>query len=151
LPGPWSERRLHQIPVLGGERRVNASRQTRRPDLAAVVVMALAMGVQNGVFEGESGISALTYVTGALINTGQQVIAVLFGGSPDSLIQHLSLWVGLVCGAVAGSWIWTALGLSGIWIAAGAALLLSDAAARLDHDGVRRFRLTPSCSRSAKG
>ena len=49
-------------------------------DLPAVVVMALAMGVQNGVFEGESGISALTYVTGALVKTGQQFTAVLFGG-----------------------------------------------------------------------
>jgi hypothetical protein len=32
---------------------------------------------------------------------------------------------------VAGTWIWTALNLHGLWIAAGAALLLSGAAARL--------------------
>jgi uncharacterized membrane protein YoaK (UPF0700 family) len=100
-------------------------------DPPAAVVMALAMGAQNGVFEGKSGVSALTYVTGTLVKTGQQVTAILFGEPPEALLQHVSLWLGLICGAVAGTWIWTALGLRGLWIAVGAALLLAGAAARL--------------------
>jgi uncharacterized membrane protein YoaK (UPF0700 family) len=100
-------------------------------DLAAAVVMALAMGVQNGAFGEETGISAPTYVTGTLVKVGQQLTAVLFGGPPDALRHHASLWLGLICGAVAGTWIFTRLGLHGLWIAAGAALLLSGAAARL--------------------
>jgi len=100
-------------------------------DRPAAAVMALAMGVQNGVFEGESGIFAPTYVTGILVKSGQQLAAVLFGGPSETLLRHASLWLGLICGAVAGTWIWGPLGLHGLWIAAGAAVLLSGAAARL--------------------
>jgi uncharacterized membrane protein YoaK (UPF0700 family) len=100
-------------------------------DRPAAVVMALAMGMQNGVFEGDSGISALTYITGTLVKTGQQIVQVLFGGPPDSLVEHVLLWVGFVSGAALGAWGWRGVGLDGVWIAAGAALLLSGAAARL--------------------
>lgn len=100
-------------------------------DQPAAAVMALAMGVQNGVFEGKGGVAALTYVTGTLAKVGQQLTAVLFGESPEPLFQNASLWLGLICGAVAGTWIWAALHLNGLWVAAGAALLLSGAATRL--------------------
>lgn len=100
-------------------------------NLPAALAMALAMGAQNGVFEGASGISALTYVTGTLVKIGQQIVEVLFGASTDSLIEHVLLWLGLAGGVAAGAWAWRGVGLHAVWIAAGAALVLSAAAAGL--------------------
>jgi uncharacterized membrane protein YoaK (UPF0700 family) len=100
-------------------------------DHAAALVMALAMGTQNGVFEGESGISAVTYITGTLVKAGQALTGLLFGESLEPCLQALSLWLGLVVGAMAGTWAWTIMGLHGLWIATAAALLLAGASAKL--------------------
>jgi uncharacterized membrane protein YoaK (UPF0700 family) len=100
-------------------------------DVAAAAVMASAMGAQNAAFEGEAGLSALTYVTGILVKTGRQLAAALFGEPEPGLAEHVLMWVGLVSGGALGAVAWGRLHLNGVWIAAAAYSALAIAASRL--------------------
>ena len=102
------------------------------PDFAAALVMALAMGMLNGVFEGKGGISAVTYVTGTLVKLGQQLVAAAFGGPRDGFVEPLLLWLGLITGGAFGAAAWAGLRLNGLWIAVAAATALAIAANALE-------------------
>jgi uncharacterized membrane protein YoaK (UPF0700 family) len=103
---------------------------------AAVVLMVIAMGAENAVFERDGDVHiGLTYMTGTLVKVGQRIADSVTGGARFAWAPYLFLWLGLVGGAVAGAATYTWLGLGGLWIAAGAAALLALAAHHL-HDPI---------------
>jgi len=103
---------------------------------AAAVAMALAMGAENAVFEsgGEVRIG-LTYMTGTLVKLGQRLTAAVLGGDPLGWLPYLLLWLGLAGGGFAGALTFAWIGTGGLWIAAGCAVALAFAAARLQRIG----------------
>ncbi|MEA2884516.1 MAG: hypothetical protein QOH32_3772 [Bradyrhizobium sp.] len=93
---------------------------------AAVAAIVLAMGLENAVFQIEGGAGlGLTYVTGALVKTGQLIAAALSGGARWGWVPNLLLWAALVTGSLCGALAYGWLGLAAIWFAAGAAFALS--------------------------
>ncbi|MGA7323372.1 MAG: YoaK family protein [Rhodomicrobium sp.] len=70
-----------------------------------VLLLAIAMGIQNASVHRAGGISvALTYVTGTLVHAGRALAAALAGdGSWRSALPYLGLWLSLIGGAVAGA------------------------------------------------
>lgn len=99
---------------------------------AAIALMAIAMGAENGVFERNGEVSiGLTYMTGTLVKFGQRVAGAFLGGERWAWAPYLLLWLGLVAGVLAGAAIHPLLGLQALWIAAAAAVGLSFAAAAL--------------------
>lgn len=92
----------------------------------AIVAMVLAMGAENAVFEADGEVHiGLTYMTGALVKIGQRVATALIGGDRLAWLPYLTLWIGLIAGACAGAALYPMLGMSALWIAAGAAALLA--------------------------
>lgn len=97
---------------------------------AAIAAMAFAMGAENAVFERDGEVAiGLTYMTGALVKFGQKAMQAFLGGARFAWLPYLMLWSGLVLGVAMGATIYAHIGLSGLWFAAVAALLLSVAAA----------------------
>lgn len=95
---------------------------------AAVGIIVIAMGMQNAVFESESGRGGglgVTYVTGGLVRVGQFAAAALTGGAPFGWLPNLLMWLTLVGGAVGGAVAYHWVNLGSIWFASGFALVLS--------------------------
>ncbi|WEK50995.1 MAG: YoaK family protein [Candidatus Kaistia colombiensis] len=82
------------------------------------IAMALAMGVENAVFQrnGAPGIG-LTYVTGALVKVGQRLAVALQGGDKWGWVASLLLWASLCLGAILGASVYGLIGLAGLWAA----------------------------------
>ena len=94
--------------------------------IGAVVLIVMAMGLENAVFQMEGGAGlGLTYMTGALVKVGQSVAEALRGGPPFAFAPHLALWAALVVGAVVGALAYRHLQLTAIWFAAFVALALA--------------------------
>lgn len=104
----------------------------------AVTAIVLAMGLENAVFQidGSAGLG-LTYVTGALVKTGQRVAVALTGGSRWGWAPSLLLWTALVTGSACGALAYQWINLAAVWFAAGAALALSGISAFLTRSGRR--------------
>lgn len=93
---------------------------------AAIAAMVLAMGLENAVFQIESGGGlGLTYVTGALVKVGQLLAAALTGGRRWEWVPNLLMWAALVAGVVCGALAYQRLNLAAIWLAAALALILA--------------------------
>lgn len=91
-----------------------------------VVLMALAMGAVNTLFEKDGEVSiALTYMTGTLVRMGQRIAGAILGGPKLLWLRYMALWLGLVCGAGAGAFMYGTAGLAAIWLAAGLCLCLT--------------------------
>ncbi|MFE3290799.1 YoaK family protein [Rhodococcus sp. NPDC059234] len=102
------------------------------PTQVIVTALALAMGVENTVFEGSEQASiSLTYMTGTLVKLGQGIGGALTGGPRWGWVRFAVLWLGLVLGVVAGAAVHRWIGLAGLWLAAVTALGLAVASARL--------------------
>jgi uncharacterized membrane protein YoaK (UPF0700 family) len=84
------------------------------------------MGALNAVLEddGQSRVG-LTYMTGALVKTGQAITDALFGGARWGWTPWLGLWLGLVCGGMTGAGLFLLRGADALWIAAAWALALT--------------------------
>ncbi|TRW17767.1 YoaK family protein [Glacieibacterium frigidum] len=94
----------------------------------AAAAMALAMGVENVVFERDGEVQiGLTYMTGTLVKVGQRIAHALRGGPAFGWWPYLLLWAGLVAGAVAGALLYPLIGIANLIGGAGAALLLATA------------------------
>ncbi len=92
----------------------------------AVATMTLAMGAENALFERDGEVSiGLTYMTGTLVKLGQRITDALLGGNRWAWVWYLLLWSGLVTGALSGAAVYERIGLSGLWIAAPIAALLT--------------------------
>lgn len=86
--------------------------------IVGTVAMALAMGVENAVFQrnGAPGIG-LTYVTGALVKVGQSLATAIRGGDRWAFLPILLLWASLCIGALLGAVAYGVFGLAGLWLA----------------------------------
>lgn len=113
---------LVEAALLAGAALAHAS-GLERITVAAIV---LSMGLENAVFQigGGAGLG-VTYVTGALVKVGQLAAAALTGGPRWGWLPNLLMWSALVAGATAGALAYAWVGLSAIWLAAGAALTFS--------------------------
>lgn len=131
-----SHRRVVVLMLVGIALAIAAALGAMGAATAAVVLMVIAMGAENAVFERDGDVHiGLTYMTGTLVKVGQRIADSVTGGARFAWAPYLFLWLGLVGGAVAGAATYTWLGLGGLWIAAGAAALLALAAHHL-HDPI---------------
>ncbi|MBM7366326.1 YoaK family protein [Gordonia hydrophobica] len=91
------------------------------PDLAVMVGMPAAMGTINATFlkQGEVTIG-LTYMTGALVKSGQQLVDAFAGGPRWLWLRNLGLWMALAVGGVLGAFTHRLTGVTAAtWIAVG--------------------------------
>ncbi|MFM9376840.1 YoaK family protein [Gordonia sp. VNK21] len=89
-------------------------------DVPVLVGLPLAMGAMNATFltAGEASIG-LTYMTGALVKSGQRLVDRFQGGPPLLWMRHLSLWAALLLGGTIGATVYWRLGApAAMWIAA---------------------------------
>lgn len=87
--------------------------------LPAICLAAFCMGTENTLFERDGSVSfGLTYMTGALVKIGQGLATLLAGGEKFAWTPYLQLWLGLVCGAVAGALLYSRIGIYSLWFAA---------------------------------
>ena len=100
------------------------------PPWLTIVLMALAMGAENAVFEqgGELGIG-VTYMTGSLVKVGLGLAGMVLGRRRHEWISYLLLWLGLVIGAVAGALTYHWLDIDALYVASGLAAMLALVAA----------------------
>jgi len=105
----WTETALLAIAALAGHLGIA---------VVGTVAMALAMGVENAVFQ-KNGVAdiGLTYVTGALVKVGHRLASALRGGDRWAFVPALLLWASLCFGALLGALTYGAVGLQGLWIA----------------------------------
>jgi len=106
---------------------------TVAPGPLVLLLLAAAMGTENGVFNRDGEVTiGLTYMTGSLVRIGQKLAGALMGDRDRwGWVPYLALWLGFLAGAVSGAasqlrWGWEAL-----WLAAAVAALLTLAIARL--------------------
>lgn len=93
---------------------------------AALVLLALAMGAENNVFQRGGEVSVgVTYMTGTLVKLGQNLAVASAGGPRWRWLPYLLLWSGLVAGAVAGATFYPRYGLDALWGAVAAAAVLT--------------------------
>lgn len=73
--------------------------------MAPLLLLAFAMGAENGVFNRDGEVSiGLTYMTGTLVRMGQRIAATLMRVPGDTAWgPYLMLWLGFVCGGVLGA------------------------------------------------
>ncbi|WP_326525494.1 YoaK family protein [Sphingomonas sp.] len=73
--------------------------------MPALLLLAFAMGAENGVFHRDGEVSiGLTYMTGTLVRCGQHMAAALMGtGARLAWAPYLVLWLGFLCGGVLGA------------------------------------------------
>ena len=103
------------------------------PGPLVLVLLAAAMGTENGVFNRDGEVTiGLTYMTGSLVRIGQKLAGALMGDRDRwGWIPYLALWLGFLAGVVSGAasqlrWGWDAL-----WLAALISAVLTVALARL--------------------
>lgn len=106
------------------------------PATAALPLLAMAMGAENGVFNvapkaqdddapAVMGIG-VTYFTGTLVRLGQRLArALMQQGSFRTCLRPALLWTGFVLGVLTGALSARAWGPTALWLAAGAALVLA--------------------------
>lgn len=91
----------------------------------AAVLLAVAMGAENTVFQREGEVSVgVTYMTGTLVKLGQHLAAAIAGGPRWRWVPYLLLWSGLILGAAIGASLYPVYGMAALWGAVGAAVAL---------------------------
>jgi uncharacterized membrane protein YoaK (UPF0700 family) len=73
--------------------------------MAGLLLLAFAMGAENGVFQRDGEVSiGLTYMTGTLVKMGQRLAAALMRAPGErAWVPYLLLWLGFVAGGAAGA------------------------------------------------
>lgn len=107
---------------------------TFAPLTLAMLLLAAAMGAQNGVIapDGEVRVG-LTYMTGTLVRIGQRLARRLMGDpTAPGARRDLLLWLGFVAGVTLGAVGWSWLGLAALWVVAALAAALTMLVARVD-------------------
>ncbi|MEC8178028.1 MAG: YoaK family protein [Pseudomonadota bacterium] len=95
-------------------------------------LLVIAMGALNTVLSAnrESPVG-LTYMTGALVRTGQLIADRLSGDRTADPLPFALLWVSLLVGALCGGVLAMQWGAASLWVAGGLALTLCLAATRI--------------------
>lgn len=110
--------------------------ETSGETMPAVGLLAVAMGTENAVFQRDGEVTiGLTYMTGTLVKMGQRIAAAMLGGPKRAFLRHFMLWLGLMGGAYLGATVHGLIGLTAIWLAAGAAAAMTLAATFFLRDG----------------
>lgn len=87
-------------------------------DTPGVVVVAMAMGAENAVFQRDGDVAVgLTYMTGALVKAGQRIAGALAGGEPNDWPRYVLLWTGLAAGGALGALTYVTVGAAALWLA----------------------------------
>jgi uncharacterized membrane protein YoaK (UPF0700 family) len=111
---------------------IAASGNAGLPDIWTTSAITVAMGAANTVFQRGGEVSiGVTYMTGTLVKLGQSLAGALMGGPRWAWLPYLTLWCGLIAGAVAGALVYPRVGMAGIWAAAVAVAVLAIYAAVL--------------------
>ena len=97
------------------------------PGMIALLLLAVAMGAENGVFHRDGEVTiGLTYLTGSLVRMGQRLAGALMGDADRwAWLPYLLLWAGFVAGVVFGVAAHLRWGWSALWLAAGASAALT--------------------------
>lgn len=109
-----------------------------------VLLIAMAMGVENGVFQRDGEVSiGLTYMTGSLVKLGQHLAGALMGDADRwSWVPFLLLWSGFVAGVVLGAQRYVEAGLGALWYAVAAGAVLSALLALLTKSELAPMRVS---------
>lgn len=101
--------------------------------IVAVAFTAMAMGAINCIFVGSSGevTTGVTYMTGTLVKMGQGIARNLVSDDKISWGGYVWLWLGLLSGAILGAAVYPYMGLSALWFAALASLIIAIVATRM--------------------
>jgi uncharacterized membrane protein YoaK (UPF0700 family) len=85
-----------------------------------LMLLAVAMGAENGVFNREGEVSiGLTYMTGTLVKLGQHLAGALIGSTGRfGWMPYLLLWLGFAGGVILGAREITIHGTTALWLAA---------------------------------
>lgn len=87
------------------------------PDLAAMLLISLAIGALNSAFERSGEVAVpLTYVTGTLVKAAQRFVDAFFGGDRTAWVYPLLMWVCLATGGALGALSFHNLGLDALHI-----------------------------------
>ena len=109
----------------------------------APVMMAVAMGAENVIFERDGEVSiGLTYMTGTLVKMGQHIANALTGGEKLLWRRYMLLWLSLTTGSIVGGLSYLVLNLNALWFAV-AVLVLSV----IFNDYLRRSPRRPRATR----
>lgn len=101
-------------------------------DPLSLALLVFAMGALNTVMSGNrANPVGLTYMTGALVRTGQLLAERLAGDRSANPLLFAGLWASLLAGALCGALVGLNLGAASLWVAAGFALVLCAAAMRI--------------------
>lgn len=94
--------------------------QDHIPESVVLVLAAMAMGCENGVFSPHGEVTiGVTYMTGSLVKLGQGLASALMGGDDRwGWVRYLCLWAGFVTGAATGANAFMRIGLGALWTAA---------------------------------
>lgn len=95
-------------------------------DRPALLLIAAAMGAQNGVFQRDGEVSiGLTYMTGTIVRFAQRAALALTGGEKWAWAPYLLLWLGFAGGVLGGTNAYLVMGLDALWIAVVTAALIT--------------------------
>jgi len=98
----------------------------------SLALLVFAMGALNTVMSGNrANPVGLTYMTGALVRTGQLLAERLAGDRSANPLLFAGLWASLLAGALGGAIVELQWGAASLWIAASGALALCLAALRM--------------------
>ena len=98
----------------------------------SLALLVFAMGALNTVMSGNrANPVGLTYMTGALVRTGQLLAERLAGDRSANPLLFAGLWASLLAGALCGALVGLNLGAASLWVAGGFALVLCAAAMRI--------------------
>lgn len=83
----------------------------------AMLTLSIGVGTMNSIFERKGEVAIpLTYMTGTLVKMGQRFVDAFFDGKHIVWILHLSLWVSLSIGSIAGALTYHHLHFSAVYI-----------------------------------
>lgn len=103
------------------------------PGPVALLLLAVAMGTENGVFHRDGEVTiGVTYLTGSLVRMGQRLAGALMGDADRwAWVPYLLLWAGFVAGVVLGVGAHIRWGWGALWLAAAASAALTIVVRRL--------------------
>ena len=95
-------------------------------------LLVMAMGALNTVLSANrKNPVGLTYMTGALVRTGQLLADRIGGDRSANPLPFALLWASLLAGAVCGAFVGLGWGAASLWLASGIALSLCAASMRM--------------------